>query len=100
MRNLAVWDEALQQTVLANQRQWNAFGELALETNPSAAAGTPPDETSLFGFTGLPFDSRTGLQHNRARWLDPSTHTFLSPDPIADDPHNAYRYVGIGMRHS
>jgi RHS repeat-associated protein len=35
-----------------------------------------------YEYTGRPFDDWTGLQNNRARWLNPTTGRFMSEDPI------------------
>jgi uncharacterized protein RhaS with RHS repeats len=44
----------------------------------------------------LPFtDPATGLVYARARWLDPTTSSFLSPDPLGyKDSSNLYAYCG------
>ncbi len=47
-------------------------------------------------FTGRWWDAESRLYQYRARWYDPHTGEFLSPDPIQDDFNNTYRYVGNG----
>ncbi len=44
-------------------------------------------------FAGREMDWATGLYYNRARWYDPATGVFLTPDPAAADV-NLYRYCG------
>jgi RHS repeat-associated protein len=50
----------------------------------------------FFGFGALPFvEPATGLIYARARWYDPSTGTFLTPDPSGyADSSNLYAYGG------
>jgi RHS repeat-associated protein len=39
-----------------------------------------------FGYAGQYTDSESGLQYLRARYYDPATGQFLTPDPLADLP--------------
>ncbi|KAA3610782.1 MAG: hypothetical protein DWQ01_07675 [Planctomycetota bacterium] len=55
---------------------------------------------SNYGITRLflnrPYDAETGLYDLRARWYDPETGSFISPDPLgAVDSWNLYQY-GFG----
>ncbi|HEX2832541.1 MAG TPA: Ig-like domain-containing protein [Thermoanaerobaculia bacterium] len=57
-----------------------------------AAASTESKTALLFDFHSLPFrDPATGLAYARARWYDPATGTFLTPDPYGyDSSSNLY----------
>ncbi|RME82046.1 MAG: hypothetical protein D6785_08330, partial [Planctomycetota bacterium] len=51
------------------------------------------DSNNPFGFTGRILDSETGLYYYRARYYDPDTGRFLSPDPLLfKDGPNLYAY--------
>jgi RHS repeat-associated protein len=68
--------------------EYGAFG--AVTTESSAVTG------GHIKFTGRDVDPDTGLQYNRARWLDLTTGQWTSEDPIlfrAGDS-NLQRYVG------
>ena len=71
----------------ANHLVYDSFGNRISETN--AAVDT------LFGYTCREWDTDIDLQHNRARWYDPATGTWISKDPIefAAGDANLYRYV-------
>jgi RHS repeat-associated protein len=68
----------------------------------ASATATPPDETKpsitelllICPFKAAPFrDPATGLCFMRDRWYDPSTGTFLTPDPEGyTDSSNLYAY--------
>jgi RHS repeat-associated protein len=47
-------------------------------------------------FAGRPFESRTGLSDNRARWYEPATGRFVNEDPsgFKGGDANLFRYVG------
>ena len=65
---------------------YGAFGNVVVETNPSAG--------DRFKFTGREFDATTGLYYYRARYYDPALGRFTSQDPLgfgAGDA-NLYRY--------
>ena len=67
---------------------YDNFGNILSETNPS--------QGDRFKFTGREYCPELGIYYYRARWYDPATGRFISPDPIgfrAGDP-NLYRYVG------
>jgi len=58
-------------------------------------AASPDSKTKLLtGFKAAPFvEPATGMAYFRARWYDPSTGTFLTPDPIGyRDSSNLYAY--------
>ena len=59
-------------------------GSHTLYNIPSLYAGASTESRTalFFDFHALPFrDPATGLAYARARWYDPSTGTFLTPDP-------------------
>jgi RHS repeat-associated protein len=47
-------------------------------------------------FAGRPFEARTGLSDNRARWYEPATGRFVNEDPsgFKGGDANLFRYVG------
>ncbi|HEX8170970.1 MAG TPA: Ig-like domain-containing protein [Thermoanaerobaculia bacterium] len=60
-------------------------------------AASPTSRThTLTGFKAAPFtDPATGLAFFRARWYDPETGTWLTPDPVGyDDSSNLYAFAG------
>jgi RHS repeat-associated protein len=73
---------------LLNSIDYNSFGEIIGQTNPSAE--------DRFTFAGREFDSETSLYYNRARYYDANLGRFISQDPIgfAGEDFNLYRYVG------
>ncbi len=66
---------------------YDGFGNVISETN-SAYRGS-------YAWTGRMFDVETDLQYNRARWYDPATGRWQSPDPDGFDAgdSNLYRYA-------
>ncbi|HEX3044234.1 MAG TPA: RHS repeat-associated core domain-containing protein [Bacillota bacterium] len=64
------------------QQKYNPFGGITSSTGSYAAN---------FGFIGREYDTDTGLLYLRARYFDPSTGRFISPDP-AKDGANWYVY--------
>ena len=72
VRDVAVFNGATASVPSGNHRTFDSFGR------PT----TPITDGFLFGFTGREFDKDTGLQYNRARWLDPQVGRFISEDPI------------------
>src|SRR5262249_54783629 len=42
----------------------------------------PPTLIDRYGYTGREYDSVTGLQYNRARYYDPATSRWITPDPM------------------
>ncbi len=70
---------------------YDAFGN---ETSRTPALNVAAVDC-LFGYTGQPFDTTTDLQNNLNRWYEPSTHVWLSQDPLGLGPDaNPYRYCG------
>jgi RHS repeat-associated protein len=72
------------------ERVWYAIPDLYL-------AASPDSKTKLLtGFKAAPFvEPATGLAYFRARWYDPSTGTFLTPDPMGyHDSSNLYAAFG------
>jgi RHS repeat-associated protein len=49
-----------------------------------------------FAYAGRPFEARTGLSDNRARWYEPGTGRFVNEDPsgFKGGDANLFRYVG------
>lgn len=47
-----------------------------------------------YGFAGRPLDGASGFIYMRARWYDPETGRFLSPDPMGISHGNPYAYAG------
>jgi RHS repeat-associated protein len=65
---------------------YDPYGNLVNETATSYG--------DRYKYTGREWDAAIGLQYNRARFYDPQTRTFISPDPAQADPlGNTYRYV-------
>ncbi len=61
-------------TTVADTLDYDAFGNVTSESNPS--------KSPLFKFTGRYFDDVTGLQYNWHRWYDPGAGRWISQDPI------------------
>jgi RHS repeat-associated protein len=73
--------------VLLNQIDYNSYGNVIGQSNPSV--------TFRFDYTGREWDGETGQYYYRARYYDPRVGQFISQDPIgftAGDA-NLYRYV-------
>lgn len=69
---------------------YHPWGNLRGTTTP-----TVPTDT---GYTGQTLDTTTGLMHYNARYYDPTTARFVSPDTIVPNPYNPqdlnrYTYV-------
>ncbi|MFM8583914.1 MAG: RHS repeat-associated core domain-containing protein, partial [Planctomycetaceae bacterium] len=77
-------------TTLVNHIQYDTFGQLLSQTNPT--------QTPWFGYTGREWDAAAGLSYYRARWYDPRAGRFISEDPLsfAAGDINLNRYVGNG----
>ncbi len=72
---------------ILNEINYDSFGNIVTETNPSAG--------DRFKYTGREYDDLTGLYYYRARWYDATTGKFLSEDPLgfAAGDYNITRYV-------
>jgi RHS repeat-associated protein len=72
---------------LVNSVDYDSFGKILAQTNPSAG--------DRFAFTGREFDSETELYYYRARYYDANLGRFISQDPIGfgGEDSNLYRYV-------
>ena len=66
VRDLAICDLTTGTTAVVNHLDYNSFGQLLSQTNP--ATGNAAAVDCLFGFTGRPLDTNTGLQNNGFRW--------------------------------
>jgi RHS repeat-associated protein len=73
-------------TVL-NHIVYDAFGGVTSQTDESVVF--------RYGYTARELDAESGLQYNRARYLDSFTGKFISEDPISFQAgdSNLYRYV-------
>jgi RHS repeat-associated protein len=73
-------------TVL-NHIVYDAFGGVTSQTDESVVF--------RYGYTARELDAESGLQYNRARYLDSFTGKFISEDPIGfgGGDANLYRYV-------
>jgi RHS repeat-associated protein len=73
-------------TVL-NHFVYDAFGGVTSQTDESVVF--------RYGYTARELDAESGLQYNRARYLDSFTGKFISQDPISfqGGDSNLYRYV-------
>ncbi len=94
VRDLAICNLTSGTTAVVNHLDYNSFGQLLSQTNP--ATGNAAAVDCLFGFTGRPLDTNTGLQNNGRRWYNASLGRWESPDPdgLAAGDTNLYRYVG------
>jgi RHS repeat-associated protein len=70
-----------------NHIVYDAFGGVTSQTDESVVF--------RYGYTAREFDAESGLQYNRARYLDSFTGKFISEDPIGfkGGDSNLYRYV-------
>jgi RHS repeat-associated protein len=70
-----------------NHIVYDAFGGVTNQTNDSVVF--------RYGYTARELDAESGLQYNRARYLDSFTGKFISEDPISfqGGDSNLYRYV-------
>lgn len=68
-------------------------GELLGKTSYTPYGVNRGEKLSSFGFAGEWTDPETGLSYLRARWLDTSTGTFLSVDPLIQLTGEAYGYT-------
>ena len=86
IKDLAVMESGV--TSVANHRVYDSFGNLVSQTNSAVDC--------LFGYTGRPLDSATGLQNNLNRWYDAAVGQWASEDPegFAAGQTNLYAYCG------
>lgn len=70
-----------------NHIVYDAFGGVTSQTDESVVF--------RYGYTARELDAESGLQYNRARYLDSFTGKFISEDPISfqGGDSNLYRYV-------
>jgi RHS repeat-associated protein len=70
-----------------NHIVYDAFGNITSQSNSSVIF--------RYGYTAREFDGESGLQYNRARYIDTFTGRFISEDPIgfAAGDTNLNRYV-------
>lgn len=69
-------------------RDYDEYGSKFTQTPTPGAVGTVE---TRFGYAGEYLDPDTGLYNLRARWYDPSTASFLSPDPallVTGEPYS------------
>jgi len=81
---------------------WNNGTRVA---QASSSAGTtetsaaPELDPQPYGFAGERRDEASGLNDHRARWMDPRTGRFLSPDPYRGEPMNPLSLHPYGYAH-
>ena len=88
VRNVAQYNAGSNTTSVVDHNTYDTFGQKLFQ---SAAAAD-----ILFGYTGRPSDTLTGLQNNGERWYNPGIGRWMSQDPIgfAGGDSNLTRYVG------
>ncbi|MEI6657129.1 MAG: RHS repeat-associated core domain-containing protein [Planctomycetota bacterium] len=82
---------------VVEHRQYDSFGKIVRRTTgPQAGAATTAGVEVEFGYGGRPFEARSGLSDNRARWYEPGTGRFINEDPsgFKGGDVNLFRYVG------
>jgi len=82
---------------VVEHRQYDSFGKVVRRTiGPQAGAATTAGVGVEFAYAGRPFEARTGLSDNRARWYEPATGRFVNEDPsgFKGGDANLFRYVG------
>jgi len=90
---LALIDRTSGQVV--ERYRYTPFGEVTIEDDQGNALAESAYGNDRF-FLGRPFDALTGHYDLRARWYDPTTGSFLAPDPLGPvDSWNLYQY-GFG----
>jgi RHS repeat-associated protein len=73
-------------------QQYDAFGR-------RVESGFSGESSLEFGYQGEQRDAETGLTYLRARYLDPDTGRFLTPDPLPGsltDPSSQHPYAYVG----
>ncbi len=76
--------------------QSQSFDEFGKPAMPTTTNSSPAITNFGTYYAGHQLDAFTGQYYADARWYDPTTHQFTTPDPTglgAGDP-NLYRYVG------
>ncbi len=71
----------------------DSSAQLVGTVNYDPYGATTDAPVSRFGYAGEWIDPATDLSYNRARWLDSSTGTFLSEDPLVQLTVSAYSYT-------
>src|SRR5262249_28737477 len=77
----------------SNRSRFNAWGFYRTEQYPAGCNPTEPGScndryvvpgvgAASGGFAGTFYDASTGLHYAQQRWLDPTTGTWLSEDPV------------------
>jgi len=90
---LALIDRTSGQVV--ERYRYTPFGEVTIEDEQGNALSESAFGNDRF-FLGRPYDALTGHYDLRARWYDPTTGSFLAPDPLGPvDSWNLYQY-GFG----
>jgi RHS repeat-associated protein len=56
-------------------------------------SGSTGTATTPFGYAGQYTDPATGFEYDQARWYDPSTAQFLTPDPLDALTQQPYDYA-------
>jgi RHS repeat-associated protein len=86
---LATWLSSIPPSATRTTTFFTATSLASLATTPTRTLGTA-------AFQALPFaEPMTGLVYARARWYDPGTGSFLSPDPLGyRDSSNLYAFAG------
>ncbi|MEZ4331994.1 MAG: toxin TcdB middle/N-terminal domain-containing protein [Myxococcota bacterium] len=76
---------------LERQYRYSAFGKVRRFDGTGRPSASDPTHRGEFG--GYDVDERSGLQYAGSRYYDPSTASFLTPDP-ADEQASPYAFVG------
>jgi RHS repeat-associated protein len=82
---------------VVEHRQYDSFGKVVRRTTSPAAGAPATNGVGVeFAYAGRPFEDRTGLSDNRARWYEPATGRFINEDPsgFKGGDANLFRYVG------
>jgi RHS repeat-associated protein len=76
---------------------YDAFGKRTILAADGSTVRTTSSYNMPFGYTSRQHDPETGLMYFRARYYDPSTGEFTSPDPLEYvDGMSLYRgYMGL-----
>ena len=75
--------------------RYDIFGAVSIEDGSGQGLSTSSYGNDRF-FLGRPFDSEVEIYDLRARWYQPQSGSFLSPDPLgAADSFNLFQY-GFG----